>query len=226
MSDRSVSGDQPEPKKMGLNLSLFLGPTADAQTSIGKIYLYPMRVSDFSRFEKIVADEPMARFREVLPCVASLSTTSKIEKDREPLAPELVAQLSNADVELVAEAYAASSALQTARSGSEDIPHFDHVTALPCGMLDSAFRTRLIALPCLFCGLAPGKFFAVVHTVAIAMLTVATNKNPLSRSKRNENLVLERFIAVFCVLTACICVCELGLLFPRPLLLRLDQQPT
>lgn len=120
MSDRTVSGDQPEPKKKGLSLSLFLGPTADVQTSIGKIYLYPMRVSDFSRFEKIVADEPMARFREVLPCVASLSTTSKIEKDREPLAPELVAQLSNADVELVAEAYAVSSALQTARSGSED----------------------------------------------------------------------------------------------------------
>lgn len=120
MSDRTVSDDQPEPKKKGLNISLFLGPTADVQTSIGKIYLYPMRVSDFSRFEKIVAEEPMARFREFLPCVASLAATSKIEKDREPLAPELVAQLSKADVELVAEAYAASSALQKARSGSED----------------------------------------------------------------------------------------------------------
>ena len=60
---------------------------------------------------------PDARFREFLTCVASLSATSKIEKDRETLAPELVAQLSNADVELVAEAYAASSALQTVRSG-------------------------------------------------------------------------------------------------------------
>lgn len=39
MSDRSVSGDQPEPKKKGLNLSLFLDPTVDVQTSIGKIYL-------------------------------------------------------------------------------------------------------------------------------------------------------------------------------------------
>lgn len=120
MNDRTVSGDQPEPKKKGLNISLFLGPTADVQTSIGKIYLYPMRVSDFSRFEKIVAEEPMARFREFLPCVASLSATTKIEKDRKSLAAELVAQLSNADVELVAETYAASAALQTARSGSED----------------------------------------------------------------------------------------------------------
>jgi hypothetical protein len=70
MSDRTVSDDQPEPKKKGLNISLFLGPTADVQTSIGKIYLYPMRVSDFSCFEKIVAEEPMARFREFLPCPA------------------------------------------------------------------------------------------------------------------------------------------------------------
>ena len=62
----------------------------------------------------------MARFRELLPYIASLSTTSKIKKDRESLVPELVAQLSNADVELVAEAYAASSALQAASSGSED----------------------------------------------------------------------------------------------------------
>jgi hypothetical protein len=120
MSDQTATDDQTEPKQKGLNISLFLGPMADVQTSIGKIYLYPMRASDFSRFEKIVADEPMERFRELLPNVASLSATSKIEKDREPLAPELVAQLSKADVELVAEAYAASSALQKARSGSED----------------------------------------------------------------------------------------------------------
>ena len=66
MSDQTVSGEQPKPKKKVLNLSMFLGPTADVQTSIGKIYLYPMRVSDFSCFEKIVADGPMVMRREII----------------------------------------------------------------------------------------------------------------------------------------------------------------
>lgn len=107
-------------KKRGLNISLILRPITDVQTSIGRIYLYPLRVSDFSRFENLVADGSTARFREFLPSVASLSVTSKLEKEREPLAPELVAQLSNEEVEQVAEAYASSLALQTAGSSSKD----------------------------------------------------------------------------------------------------------
>lgn len=108
------------PKKKGLNLSLLLGPTTDVQTSIGKIYLYRPRASDFTSFEKLSAAEPAARFREFLPCVASLSAASKIEKEREPLAQELVAQLINEEVEALADAYASSAALQAARVGSKD----------------------------------------------------------------------------------------------------------
>ena len=134
MSDWTVSGDQAEAKKKGLNISFFLGPTADVQASIWKIYLHPMRVSDFSRFEEIVAEESMVRFGEFLPCVASLSATPKIEKDRKPLAPELVAQLSNEEVELVAEAYAASSVLQTARSGG---PGWNRTTDTRVSILSS-----------------------------------------------------------------------------------------
>lgn len=113
-----VAGDPP--KKKGLDISLFLGPTTDVQTSIGKIYLYPPRISDYTSFEKLSATVPAARFREFLPCVASLSATSKIEKERDPLALELVSQLSNEEVEALAETYASSSALQTARVGSKD----------------------------------------------------------------------------------------------------------
>jgi len=117
--DPSAAAGDP-PKKKGLDISLFLGPTTDVQTSAGKIFLYPPRVSDFKSFEKLSSVEPAARFREFLPCVGSLSATSKMEKEREPLAPELVAQLSDEDVEAIAEAYASSTALQTAIVGSKD----------------------------------------------------------------------------------------------------------
>ena len=108
------------PKKTTLDLSIFLGPSTDVQTSIGKIYLYPLRVSDVSQFEKLAAGEPSARFRQFLPCVASLSVNSEIEKEREPLAPEFVEQLSDLEIETIAEAYAFSAALQRSRLGSKD----------------------------------------------------------------------------------------------------------
>ena len=57
---------------------------------------------------------------------------------------------------------------------------FEHVAALPRGMFDSAFRTRLIALPGLFCGMAPGKLCAVARTIAIAMVAGTTDKNLFS----------------------------------------------
>lgn len=114
----AAAGDPP--KKKGLNLSLLLGPTTDIQTSIGKLYLYRPSVSDFTSFERLSAAKPAARFREFLPCVASLSAKSKIEKEREPLAQELVAQLTSEEVEALADAYASSAALQTARVGWKD----------------------------------------------------------------------------------------------------------
>lgn len=77
----AVAGDPP--KKKGLDISLFLGPTTDVQTSAGRIFLYPPRVSDFKSFEKLSSVESAARFREFLPRVASLSATTKMEKERD-----------------------------------------------------------------------------------------------------------------------------------------------
>lgn len=103
-----------------MKLSLLRGPSTDVQTSIGKVYLYPLRVPDVRRFEKLAAGEPSARLREFLPCIASLSPTSKPDAEREPLASELVAQFSDDEVEVIAEAYASSAALKSAREGSKD----------------------------------------------------------------------------------------------------------
>jgi hypothetical protein len=54
---------------------------------------------------------------------------------------------------------------------------FGHVAALPRGMLDSAFRTRLIALSGLFYGKLSGKLCTAVRTVAIAVVAGTTDKN-------------------------------------------------
>ncbi|GMU47982.1 MAG: hypothetical protein DPW12_00615 [Rhodocyclaceae bacterium] len=52
--------------------------------------------------------------------MASLPATSEIEKEREPLDQELVAQLSDEDVDAFAEACAFPAILQTAREGSKE----------------------------------------------------------------------------------------------------------
>ena len=122
MADEGAPPDVPSdpPKELGLDISQFLGPTADVQTSIGKVHLYPLRVSDVSRLDKLVADTPPARLREFLPRIASLSVTTKVQEERVPLATDLIARLSDADLEMIAEAYASSTALQKARLGLAD----------------------------------------------------------------------------------------------------------
>lgn len=138
-------GDQPDttdnpPKKKSLALSLFLGPTTDVQTLIGKLYLFPLGDADVSRFEKLAVNDPSARLREFLPYVASLSSPTKIDKDREPLANELIAQLTDDEVETIAEAYALSSALKEAREGSKEksgLPRED-------GEMPTAYLDRLL----------------------------------------------------------------------------------
>ena len=59
---------------------------------------------------------------------------------------------------------------------------FVHVATLSCGVLDSAFQTRLIALSGLFYGKFSSKLCAVVPTVAIAMVAGATDKNLFAAS--------------------------------------------
>ena len=42
-----------EPKKKSLKLLLRSKPVAEVETSIGRIYLYPLRVRDMTDFEKL-----------------------------------------------------------------------------------------------------------------------------------------------------------------------------
>lgn len=129
----------PSPKK-SLDISIFLEPVADVSTSIGKVYLYPLRTSDIGRIGKLPDWAPVLRFREFLPCIASLHATTKFEDERVPLTSDEVTQLADGEVERLAEAYAFSSALQTTRLGGKEgeaVPRHDSET-------DSAYVDRLL----------------------------------------------------------------------------------
>ena len=107
----------PEPgseksRKKGLDLSVFIAPAVSVETTIGKVFLYPLRDSDITQVGKLTPNRPSTRLREFLPSIASLIETSRLKDERQPLAEDLVARLSDDEIEVVAEAYAASSSLE------------------------------------------------------------------------------------------------------------------
>lgn len=109
-----------KPRKMILDLSALIAPPVSVETTIGKVFLYPLRVSDITQFGKLTSNSPSTQLREFLPAIASLIETSQFKDERQPLAEGLVAKLSDDEIEVIAEAYAASSSLEEARSGSKD----------------------------------------------------------------------------------------------------------
>jgi hypothetical protein len=108
-----------QPKKT-LNISLFLKPVANVQTSIGKLYLFPLRVSDIASYRRISVDDPAGRIRDFLPCIASLSPDYSLKQERVAITIEQVGQLSYEEVEALAEAYISSSAVGKAREGGKE----------------------------------------------------------------------------------------------------------
>jgi hypothetical protein len=105
--DDSSSGNQDAPKKKGLNLDLLFGPATIVPTSVGTLYLYGLRTSDLSALKSLPGEEPIVRIRAFLPHIASLVEAKAFKDERPPLANEDVDRLSDAEVEHVAEVYAA-----------------------------------------------------------------------------------------------------------------------
>jgi hypothetical protein len=103
----STGSDLVSSKKKGL-LDLLVGPVANVATSVGTLYLYGLRGSDYGTLGKLSETEPVARIRIFLPCIASLVDTKKLKEDRQPFTPDEVSRLTDAEVEHVAEAYAAT----------------------------------------------------------------------------------------------------------------------
>lgn len=115
---KQPNGD--EPKKKSLKLLLRSKPVAEVETSIGRIYLYPLRVRDMTEFEKLEPAEAIDQVRNFFTSIGSLTLESDEKPDRIPLDPEIAKTLSDDEVELLSEAYVQSSVWQKVREGDDD----------------------------------------------------------------------------------------------------------
>lgn len=100
--------DPGSPKRKGLNLDLLFGPVASVATTVGTLHLYGLRSSDYGVLDGLAEKEPAARLRALLPSIASRVETKSFKEERQPLAPQEVGRLTDADLEGLAEAYAAT----------------------------------------------------------------------------------------------------------------------
>lgn len=100
----SKQPDGDGPKKISLKLLLRSKPIAEVETSIGRIYLYPLRLKDMTDFEKLEPAEAIDQFRNFLSSIGSLTVESDEAPERIPLDKEIAKTLSDDEVEQIAEA--------------------------------------------------------------------------------------------------------------------------
>ena len=106
-----------------LNLDLLVGPVTSVPTSVGTVHLYGLRASDYEVLERLTEAEPSARFRALLPCVASLVETKSFKEERQPIPPEEVDRFTDSDLDALADAYAATMQRRVrAHGGAQEGP--------------------------------------------------------------------------------------------------------
>lgn len=115
-----VDSDAELPKKKGFDLRIFLKPVSEVDTSIGKLYLFPLRDSDIRAFNAVSATDHVERTREFLPCIASLSPEYGLKHERVGITREQASSLSTEEIEVVAEAFVSSNGVRSAREGGKD----------------------------------------------------------------------------------------------------------
>lgn len=106
--------------KKGLDLKITIKHVAEVDTPIGKLYLFTLRVSDLRAYSKLDATDAIERIRTFLPCIASLSTDYAFNQERIGITVDQALQLTDQTVQKIAETYALSSALRSAREGEKD----------------------------------------------------------------------------------------------------------
>jgi hypothetical protein len=91
-----------------------LQPTSiGVQTSIGELQLHAQRFQDIGPFSKLSADDsPSRRLRSYLPNIASKVTSADVHGARVPLDEASCLQLSDDDMERIAEAYLSLAAVR------------------------------------------------------------------------------------------------------------------
>lgn len=116
-----AGGPEAEPPTgKGFDLSIFLKHVAEVDTPIGKLYLFPLRVSDLRTYSKLNATDTIERIRAFLPCIASLSADYALKQERISITFEQALQLTDQPLQKIAETYALSNALRSAREGEKD----------------------------------------------------------------------------------------------------------
>lgn len=107
--DDAQSSGQGPPKRQTLNLDLLFGPVTSVPTTVGTVYLYGLRTSDYEALQNLTEAQPTARFlRALLPYIASLLETKSLKEERQPIPPEEVDRLTDSDLDTLADAYAAT----------------------------------------------------------------------------------------------------------------------
>lgn len=129
-----------EPKKNSLKLLLRSKPFAEVDTSVGRVYLYPLRVRDMTDFGNLESGNAVTLIRTFLSSIASLNVESDEAPERLPLDPQIAKTLSEDEVERLAEAYVQSSGWQTVREEGQD----DKPPSREDGEVGSAYLIRLI----------------------------------------------------------------------------------
>ena len=125
-------------KKKSGNLWRFLAPIAQVQTSIGPIYLYPLRVRDLPDFQNLESAEASLKVRKFLPNIGSLTAISEKAQEYVPLSQADVQALSDDEVETIADTYLKS---YKRWNGGESKP-----IARDGGETASAYLVRLVSI--------------------------------------------------------------------------------
>lgn len=119
MTQENPPSDE-KPKKNTLKMLLRSKPAAEVETSVGRIYLYPLRVRDMADFGKLKSGDAISQISAFLPSIGSLTVESDEAPERVPLDAAIAADLSNDEIERIADAYVKSSAWQTIREGAQE----------------------------------------------------------------------------------------------------------
>jgi len=106
--DDAQSSGQGSPKRKTLNLDLLLGPVTSVPTTVGTVYLYGLSASDYEVLQKLTEVDPSARFRALLPYIASFVENKTFNEERQTIPPEEVDRLTDSDLDALADAYAAT----------------------------------------------------------------------------------------------------------------------
>lgn len=96
-------------------MALTRSAVSEVNTTIGKIFLFPLTFGAIGEYEKIEEDSPKARVLKFLPEIASLSS----DRNEEKITMDQAIQLSDEELESISEAYVLAKQFSLERESKE-----------------------------------------------------------------------------------------------------------